>query len=156
MSLNVLAIEAGFVLMIAGSYVAIWGASEVGRKFGVSEMVIGATIVALGTSLPELITVVVASFQGRHEIGLGNIVGSNIINVIGILGLGVLILPISVKGLDGRGGASTTTIIDFVLASLYLLYCLLFRKQIGRMDGLILVTGFVLYSWLSYTIKPAS
>ena len=150
MFLDVLAIIGGFVLMILGSYALVGGASNMARHFGVTEMVIGATIVALGTSLPELVAVVVASVQGKAGIGLGNIVGSNIINVIGILGIGVIIMPIAVN----RSEINPTTLIAFVAASLYLLFCLLFRKQITRIDGLILVTAFIAYSWLSYSIKP--
>ena len=99
---------------------------------------------------PNTPAVIVASAQGKHGIGLGNIVGSNIINVIGILGAAVVIMPITVN----RGEISITTIIAFVGASLYLLFCLLFRQKITRIDGLILVTAFVLYSWFSYSIKP--
>ena len=150
MTLDVIAILGGFALMILGSYVLVGGASNMARVFGVSDLVIGATIVALGTSLPELAAVVMASIQGKPGIGLGNIVGSNIINVIGILGLGVIIMPIAVT----RSEVSPTTIIAFIGASLYLLFCLLCRKEITRIDGLILVTAFVLYSWFSYSIKP--
>ena len=147
---DILAIAAGFALMTLGAYVLVHGASNLARTLGVTEMVIGATVVALGTSLPELMAVIVASAQGKHGIGLGNIVGSNIINVIGILGAAVVIMPITVN----RNEVSITTIIAFVAASLYLLFCLLFRQKITRIDGLILVTGFVVYSWFSYSIKP--
>jgi cation:H+ antiporter len=150
MTLDVIAILGGFALMILGSYVLVGGASNMARYFGVSDLVIGATIVALGTSLPELLAVIVASAQGKAGIGLGNIVGSNIINVIGILGLGVIIMPIAVT----RSEVSPTTIIAFIAASAYLLFCLLFRDKITRIDGLIMLTAFVLYSWFSYSIKP--
>lgn len=146
MPLNIVLIVAGFCLLTGGAWLLVKGASSVAEGFGVSHMVIGATIVALGTSLPELLTVIVASIQKKDAIGLGNIVGSNIINVIGILGIGVLILPVAVN----RSEITNTTLIAFVAASLYLLYCMIFRGRIGRIDGLILVTGFVVYTWFSY------
>ncbi len=153
MFIDILAITGGFALMTLGAYVLVYGASNLARAFGVTEMIIGATVVALGTSLPELIAVIVASAQGKAGIGLGNIVGSNIINVLGVLGTGVVIMPITVKGSDGSE-VNPVVIIAFVGASLYLLLCLLFRQRISRIDGLILVTGFVVYSWLSYSVKP--
>jgi cation:H+ antiporter len=152
MVLNVLAVLAGFALMMLGSYVLVFGASAMAKRFGVTDIVIGATVVALGTSLPELLAVVVSSWQGKSGIGLGNIVGSNIINVIGILGLGVLIMPITVN----RNEVNPVTVIAFIAASCYLLWCLLARGRIGRMDGLVLVTAFVIYSWLSHSMGQAS
>ena len=148
MVLNVLAIVAGIALMVGGAYALVYGASEIARRFGVTELVIGATVVALGTSLPELMAVIVSSAQGKAGIGLGNIIGSNIINVLGILGVGVLIMPIAVS----RHEINAATVIAFIAASLYLLYCVLFRGKIGRIDGLVLVTGFVLYCWYSYAL----
>jgi len=150
MTLDVLAIVGGSAVMVLGSYMLVAGASNIARRFGVTEMVIGATIVALGTSLPEFLAIVVASARGEAGIGLGNIVGSNTINVVAILGLGVIIMPITIT----RAEVSATTIIAFIAASLYLLFCLLFRKEITRIDGLALFTAFVLYSWFSYAIKP--
>ena len=150
---SILGIIAGFALMTLGAYVLVQGASNLARMIGVTEIVIGATVVALGTSLPELMAVIVASAQGKPGIGLGNIVGSNIINVLGILGAAVVIMPVNIKGGDGSG-ANLVTIIAFIGASLYLLFCLLFRQRITRIDGLILVTAFVMYNWLNYTIKP--
>jgi cation:H+ antiporter len=152
--LDVLAIIAGFVLMTGGSYLLVGSASNLARSLGVTELVIGATIVAFGTSLPELITVIVASARGSSGIGFGNIVGSNTINVLGILGAAVVIMPISLKSADGSG-PDAVTIIAFIVASLYLLWCLLYRQRLTRLDGLVLVTLFVAYAWFSYTVKPA-
>jgi len=144
----ILAILLGFGLVTAGAYSLVWGSDKLAVHFGIGQMIIGATVVALGTSLPELIAVIVASAQGKHDIGLGNIVGSNIINVIGILGLAVLILPVTVT----RSQISPVTIIAFVAASCYLLSCLLFRGRIGRIDGLVLVTVFIIYNWASVAL----
>jgi len=143
---SVLGIVGGIVLMVFGSWLLVGGASNIARHLGVSDLIIGATIVALGTSLPELCAVVVSSFRGKAGIGLGNIVGSNVLNVLAILGVGVLILPIAID----RKEVNTTTLVAFVGASLYLLYCLLFRREINRYDGVILFTSFLLFSFFSY------
>ena len=148
-STSVLAVLAGMALITLGAYALVWGSDRLAAHYGVGQMVIGATLVALGTSLPELVAVIVASAQGKHDIGLGNIVGSNIINVLGILGVAILILPITVN----RQEVNVATLTAFILASCYLLACMLFRGKIGRIDGLILVTGFVIYTWISVALS---
>jgi len=150
--MNILSIVCGFSLMAIGSYLLVNGASNLARTWGVSEMTIGVTIVAFGTSLPELCTVVYASSLGKHDIGLGNVIGSNILNILGVLGLAALILPITLN----RSEVSTTTVVAFVVTSLYVLFCLLIRNQITRWDGLMLVATFVLFNFLTYNTKNSS
>jgi cation:H+ antiporter len=86
----------GFVFLIKGADLLVAGASAIGRKFRISEMVIGLTIVSFGTSLPELLVTTVASLNGQPELGLGNILGSNIANVLIILGIAALIRPLPI------------------------------------------------------------
>lgn len=86
----------GFVFLIKGADVLVNGASAIGRRFRISEMVIGLTIVSFGTSLPELLVTTVASLNGQAELGLGNILGSNIANVLIILGIAALIRPLPI------------------------------------------------------------
>jgi cation:H+ antiporter len=86
----------GFVFLIKGADLLVAGASAIGRKYHISEMVIGLTIVSFGTSLPELLVTTVSSFNGQAELGLGNILGSNIANVLIILGIAALIRPLSI------------------------------------------------------------
>ena len=88
-------IAIGLVLIIAGSNVAVDAASELARTFGLSERFIGLTIVALGTSLPELVTSVIAARKGNADIAIGNIVGSNIFNILFVVGTSSLIIPIT-------------------------------------------------------------
>jgi cation:H+ antiporter len=85
---------AGLVLLVVGAHFLVDSASTIARDFGISEAVIGLTIVAVGTSLPELATSLVAAFRRHSEIAVGNIVGSNIFNIFGILGVTALISPI--------------------------------------------------------------
>ena len=89
-------LAAGFVGLFIGANYLIAGATDIARHFGVSEAVIGLTIVAVGTSLPELATSVIAALRGKSDIAIGNIVGSNIFNILGILGITGIIAPIAI------------------------------------------------------------
>ena len=84
----------GLVLLVIGAHFLVDSASTIARTYGISEAVIGLTIVAVGTSLPELATSVIAAFRRQTEIAVGNVVGSNIFNIFGILGVTALIAPI--------------------------------------------------------------
>ncbi|MGE5153921.1 MAG: calcium/sodium antiporter [Bdellovibrio bacteriovorus] len=83
----------GLVLLVIAARLLVSGGSDIARQLGVSELVIGLTIVAVGTSLPELVTSVVASLRGQRDIAVGNVVGSNLFNILAVLGLGALVAP---------------------------------------------------------------
>jgi cation:H+ antiporter len=95
--LQLLLLVAGFYLLVKSSDFVVEGASSVGLKTGLSKMVIGLTVVALGTSAPELLVSVTSAWQGSTELALGNVVGSNIANILLILGLSSIIAPIKIK-----------------------------------------------------------
>jgi cation:H+ antiporter len=95
--LNTLLVLTGLGLLVLGSHWLITSATAVARYLGVSELVIGLTLVALGTSLPELATSVVASIRGQRDISVGNVVGSNIFNLLVVLGLSSLMSPVGIK-----------------------------------------------------------
>ncbi|GAB6191107.1 calcium/sodium antiporter [Desulfocastanea catecholica] len=86
----------GLVLLIVSSRMLVWGAVELARGFGVSDLIIGLTIVAIGTSLPELASAIVATRKGEHDLALGNILGSNLFNTLAVVGLAGVIHPMSV------------------------------------------------------------
>ena len=88
---------AGLVLLIAAGSLIVSGARGIGHAFGIPEFVIGATVVALGTSTPELATILIAKFRGHDEVGLGTVLGSNIFNGFAILGIAAVICPINVE-----------------------------------------------------------
>ncbi|HMS95060.1 MAG TPA: calcium/sodium antiporter [Tabrizicola sp.] len=90
-------VGAGLALLVVGAQLMVENATTLARSFGISEAVIGLTIVAVGTSLPELATSLVAAFRRQTEIAVGNIVGSNIFNIFGILGLTALVTPVPVE-----------------------------------------------------------
>ena len=95
--LTVLLLGFGFYFLIKGADLLVDGAGAIARRFGMSELVIGLTVVAFGTSAPELFANVIAAFRGSTDLALGNIVGSNIANILLILGISALVYPISVK-----------------------------------------------------------
>ena len=85
----------GLILLIASSRLLVWGAVGVANSFGVSDLIIGLTIVALGTSLPELAASVMAARKGEHDIAIGNVVGSNMFNLLAVIGIAVIIAPMN-------------------------------------------------------------
>jgi cation:H+ antiporter len=93
---NVLAVIVGIAVLAGGAEALVAGATRIARSVGISETIIGLTVVAAGTSLPELATSLLAAFKGRDDIAIANVIGSNIFNVLGIGGVTALILPLSV------------------------------------------------------------
>ena len=89
-------VGAGLLLLIASSRILVWGAVEIAHGFGVSDLIIGLTIVAVGTSLPELASSVIAARKGEHDIALGNILGSNLFNTLAVVGIAGVIRPMAV------------------------------------------------------------
>lgn len=132
----------GLVALMVGARFLVDGAVNIARGYGISEAFIGLTIVAVGTSLPELATSLIAAFRRQSEIAIGNIVGSNIFNVLGILGVTALIAPIPV--------ASRFLTFDLpvmIAVSLVLTALLLTRPVIGRAIGVAMLAGYVVYVW---------
>ncbi|WP_100642745.1 calcium/sodium antiporter [Alteromonas facilis] len=94
---SLISLGIGLVLLIASSRLLVWGAVEVATAFGVSDVIIGLTIIAIGTSLPELAAALVAVRKGEHELALGNVIGSNLFNTLGVVGLAGVIAPMQVE-----------------------------------------------------------
>lgn len=94
---SLLILVIGLILLIASSRLLVWGAVEVATAFGVSDVIIGLTIIAIGTSLPELASALMAVRKGEHELALGNVIGSNLFNTLGVVGLAGIIAPMQVE-----------------------------------------------------------
>lgn len=145
---------AGFVLLIKGADWFVEGASKIADKFGIPQIVIGLTIVAMGTSLPEAAVSISAALKGSADITIGNVVGSNIINVLVILGLTAVICPIAVKKNTIRYEIPFTVGITALLAAVGLS-----DNTVGRIDGGILWGLMIVYLvyllWVSKTDKDA-
>lgn len=131
----------GLALIIFGSNVTVNAATSIAKYAGLSERFIGLTIVALGTSLPELFTSVVAAYKGNADIAIGNIVGSNIFNILFVVGLSSLIVDIPFA-------AAFTFDAYMTIAAVVLLEVLmLFTMRIERWGGAILLAGYAYYFW---------
>jgi len=83
----------GLVVLLASSRILVWGAVEIAHSFGISDLTIGLTIVAIGTSLPELAASVMSALKNEHDIAIGNVIGSNMFNILGVMGLPGIIKP---------------------------------------------------------------
>ena len=145
--LNLLYVVAGLGGLVLGSNLFVESASDVARQLDVSEGVIGLTIVAGGTSLPELATSVVAARKGQSAIAIGNVIGSNVFNILLILGLTATISPMAVQGI---------TVVDLtvMLVSVLLVWGFAYTKYtVARWEGAVLTAGFLAYmGWLMYNL----
>ena len=137
---SLLWLTVGFVALLAGARFLVDGSVNIARSFGVSEAFIGLTIVAIGTSLPELATSLIAALKRHSEIAIGNIVGSNIFNILGILGLTAIIAPIPVEP-----RFLTFDLPVMIGVTLLFTALLLMRPVIGRGVGTALLAGYAAY-----------
>ena len=138
---DLLFICGGLLLLVAGSRLLVESAIEIARVVGVSEAVIGLTIIAAGTSMPELATSAIAAFRRQPDIAVGNIVGSNIFNILGILGAASVANPLSASGITRL---DLLVMVVFSIALLPLLYTGL---KLQRWEGTLLLMGYIAYIW---------
>ena len=139
---------AGLLLLIASSRILVWGAVEMASLFGFSDMVIGLTIGAVGTSLPELASSVIAARKGEHDIALGNVLGSNLFNTLAVVGIAGSIHPFAV---DVETLSRDMVVMGALTISLFLIgYGLRGRQgRINRFEGVVLLMVYVGYTaWL--------
>ncbi len=139
----------GLIVLLASSRLLVWGAVGIAEAIGVSDLVIGLTIVALGTSLPELAASVMSALKGEHDIAVGNVIGSNLFNLLGVLGLPGVIAPLDVSPsvLERDYPAMIG------LTVLFLLMAYRFRdrpRRINRIEGGLLLACYAAYQGLLY------
>jgi cation:H+ antiporter len=142
-AINLGLITVGLVLLVSGSNFLVEGAVTLARTLGISELVIGLTVVAIGTSLPELATSVLAAIKGERDIAVGNIVGSNIFNLLCVLGLTSLVSPQAVSV------AANALAFDFPVMIAVAVACLpifLAGYRINRWEGLLFIAYYVAYT----------
>ncbi len=161
---------AGIIGVIFGAKFLVSGGSDAARLFGVSETVIGISIVAIGTSLPELVTSIMAARKGKADVALGNVLGSNVFNVLGILGVSAIVYPFSlvnggsvgavpldVAAMQFGEAASMVTWTDMgaLFLSLFLLFLFAYTgRKLARWEGGILLAGYFLYMGLRFDLIP--
>jgi len=138
-AVDLVLIGGGLATLVVGSRLLVDNSIEVARAFQISEAVIGLTVVALGTSMPELATSIIAAVRRQPDIALGNIIGSNIFNILAILGFSSLVAPMTAGGIN---------LFDFgvmVGASVLLLPFLMTGPRLGRLEGLVFFGGYCGY-----------
>lgn len=134
----------GLLLLIASSRILVWGAVEIARGFGVSDLLIGLTIVAIGTSLPELAASIIATRKGEHDIALGNILGSNFFNTLAVVGIAGMIHPMAVAP---EVFSRDVLFMAFLTVSLFVFgYGFRGPGRINRWEGTVLLASYIGYT----------
>lgn len=134
-----LMVAAGAAMIVLGSDVTVDAATALAKIFGMSERFIGLTIVALGTSLPELVTSVTAAVKGKSDIAIGNIVGSNIFNILFVVGTAAVITPVPYSA------NFTADSVIAIAAAVLLLLCVVKNKRLARAAGILMLAGYAGY-----------
>ncbi len=137
--LLILMVLVGAAMIVFGSDITVDAATAIAKIFGMSERFIGLTIVAFGTSLPELVTSVTAALKGKTDIAVGNIVGSNIFNILFVVGTTALITPVAYN---------SVFLVDSIIAvaaALFLFLCVFRNKKLGRLGGILMLAAYAGY-----------
>lgn len=158
MLLEIVLLLVGLALVVFGADYLVEGSSSVARRFGLSEFVIGLTIVGMGTSAPEMVVSFIGAIQGNSDISIGNVVGSNIFNTLLILGLTALILPISVLPENKKRDVPMNILVTVLLIVLGLEHRFfgIGVDGLSRIDGGILIALFAAYMWWSFSQKTSA
>jgi len=147
----------GFITLIKGADLLVDGASTLARKIGVSSLVIGLTVVAFGTSAPELAVNILASLEGNTDIAIGNILGSNIVNILLILGFSAVLYPLSVQNgtIKKEIPFAVFSVIVLVLLVGEVIFFGADSAILSRLDGFVLISFFVLFLFYIYNLAKS-
>lgn len=141
----------GLLVLILSSRAIVWGAVELATLWGLSELMIGLTIVAVGTSLPELVASLSAARKGEHDMALGNIIGSNVFNTLAVVGLAAIIAPITANPIVLTRDILVMSLITLLLFAMCL-FAFVSKHKFGRASGATMILFFVGYTvWLIQT-----
>ena len=158
MLIQILILIAGLLLILFGANYLVDGSSSIAKKFGLSEFIIGLTIVGIGTSTPEMVVSFLSSFQGKADMAIGNIVGSNIFNTMMILGITALISPLAITKSNLRKDIPLNIIVTMMLILLGMNLTIFGKgaNQLCRLDGALLLGVFIWYLWSSFKTDSAA
>ena len=150
--MDYLILAGGLALILLGANYLVEGASSIAKKFGLSEFIIGVTIVGIGTSSPEMVASIMAAIKGSAEMAIGNIVGSNIFNTLVILGITGLIAPLAITKSNLKKDIPINIIVTLLLVILGMNFTIfgLGQDQLSRVDGVIMLLIFIWYLWSSF------
>ena len=152
MLLQIVILLGGLLLILFGANWLVDGSSSIAKRFGISEFVIGLTIVGIGTSTPEMVVSFLSAFQGKADMAIGNIVGSNIFNTMMILGVTALIAPLAITKSNLKKDIPLNIIVTVLLILLGMNFTIfgIGSDQLSRIDGAILLLIFAWYLWSSF------
>lgn len=158
MLIECLLLIVGLALVVLGADFLVDGASSIAKKFGVSDFVIGLTIVGMGTSAPEMVVSFIGALQGNGDIAIGNVVGSNIFNVFMILGATALILPMDITPMNRKKDIPLNIAITLIFIALGMSRTLfgIGDDVLGRLDGTILLVLFAAYIYMCFRFDTAN
>lgn len=145
LGIDLLILLLGLGLLVGGAQLFVHGAVDLAASMGVSNAVIGLTVVAVGTSLPELATTAIAAYRGHGAMAIGNVVGSNIFNILSVLGLTSVIYPVT------RGDINIVDLAMFLISALVLLRFISTGSQMKRWEGGVLFLGYAVYMFWRLT-----
>jgi len=151
-----LRVGAGIAVMVFGAHLLVEGATALARSIGVSELVIGLTIVAVGTSLPELATSIVASVRGERDIAVGNVIGSNLFNILAVLGLSSSLLPSGIQVAETAIRIDMPIMIGVAASCLPIFFT---GYRIDRWEGVLFLAyyaAYIAYLWMGATGSAAA
>lgn len=152
MIVQILILLAGLLLILFGANWLVDGSSSIAKRFGISEFVIGLTIVGIGTSTPEMVVSFLSALQGKADMAIGNVVGSNIFNTLMILGVTALIAPLTITKSNLKRDIPLNIAVTVLLIVLGMNFTLFGKgqDQLCRLDGAILLALFAWYLWKSF------
>lgn len=152
MTIQILILLAGLLLILFGANYLVDGSSSIAKRFGISEFVIGLTIVGIGTSTPEMVVSFLSSFQGKADMAIGNIVGSNIFNTVTILGVTALIAPLTITRSNLRKDIPLNIGVTalLILLGMNLTIFGYGEDKLSRIDGIVLLAIFAWYLYSSF------
>ncbi|MCB9459253.1 MAG: calcium/sodium antiporter [Anaerolineaceae bacterium] len=136
----------GLIVLAVGAQITVGNATQLARSLGVSELVIGITLISIGTSLPELVTSIIAALSKNSDIAIGNVVGSNIFNLLAILGITAVVRPINVSPQIAGGEAL------MMLGFSFLLLPFVINRVLGRRESMIFLAAYVVFTIYAVTI----
>lgn len=143
--LDIALVFGGLIALGGGGHFFVYGAIELATALGVSTGVIGLTVVAIGTSLPELATTAIAAYRGYGDMAIGNIVGSNIFNILSVLGITALVYPVD------RGDMGNVDLGMFLVSTMVMLRFITTGSRMDRWEGAVLVIGYFGYLWWRFS-----
>lgn len=156
--MNYILLVVGFILLIKGADIFVSGASAISKKMGIPSVIVGLTIVSLGTSAPELAVSVISAIKGNNEIAVGNVIGSNLFNTLMVLGVTTIIMALTIKKSlvkrDFTINILVTTLLLFLTFNGFI-----FGKDnyISRLDGIVLLIGCISYiTYLIWSVKKSN